>query len=89
LVETSHQRLDEIVHRLNFGVRERLSSFSTKVKGLDQRLKGSSLNRALKRGFVILRDKDGKSISSRSDLSSGQSLTATFADGDASLRVES
>ena len=89
LVEMSHQRLDEIVHRLNFGVRERLSSFSTKVKGLDQRLKGSSLNRALKRGFVILRDKDGKSISSRSDLSSGQSLTATFADGDASLRVES
>ena len=89
LVETLHQRLDEIVHRLNFGLKERLSNFSTKVDGLDQRLKGSSLNQTLKRGFAILRDKDGKPISSRSELISGQSLTATFADGDASLRVES
>jgi hypothetical protein len=36
-----------------------------------------------------MRDEEGKSVSSKSDLEPDQSVTATFADGDASLRVES
>jgi exonuclease VII large subunit len=59
------------------------------LESFGQRLEGSSLKRTLERGFVFMRDEEGKSVSSKSDLKPDQSVTATFADGDASLRVES
>ncbi len=89
LVETAHQRLDDVSDRLRVGVRERLGNLSLRLENLGQRLEGNSLTGTLKRGFSMIRDKDGNPVASKAELKPDQSVTATFADGDASLRVES
>jgi len=88
-IESAYQRLDDLEDRLGYVTKERLGRLSMQLESLGQRLDGSSLKKTLKRGFTFLRDQEGKSISSKSDLIQDQSVTATFADGDASLRVES
>ena len=88
-IESSYQRLDDLQDRLAYMTNESLARLAMKLESFGQRLDGSSLKKTLKRGFTFLRDQEGKSISSKSDLIQDQSVTATFADGDASLRVES
>ncbi len=88
-IESSYQRLDDLQDRLGYVTNESLARLAMKLESFGQRLDGSSLKKTLKRGFTFLRDQEGKSISSKSDLIQDQSVTATFADGDASLRVES
>ncbi|MBT5908768.1 MAG: exodeoxyribonuclease VII large subunit [Opitutae bacterium] len=88
-IESSYQRLDDLQDRLAYMTNESLARLAMKLESFGQRLDGSSLKKTLKRGFTFLRDEKGKSISSKSDLMQDQSVTATFADGDASLRVES
>ena len=88
-IESAYQRLDDLQDRLGYVTNESLARLAMKLESFGQRLEGSSLKRTLERGFAFLRDQEGKSISSKSDLIQDQSVTATFADGDASLRVES
>ena len=88
-IESSYQRLDDLQDRLAYMTNESLARLAMKLESFGQRLDGSSLKKTLKRGFTFLRDEKGKSISSKSDLMQDQTVTATFADGDASLRVES
>tara|TARA_Y100000588_G_scaffold373169_1_gene446638 strand:- start:218 stop:1423 length:1206 start_codon:yes stop_codon:yes gene_type:complete len=88
-IESAYQRLDDLQDRLGYVTKERLGRLSMQLESLGQRLDGSSLKKTLERGFTFLRDEKGKSISSKSDLKPDQSVTATFVDGDASLRVES
>ena len=88
-IESAYQRLDDLQDRLGYVTNESLARLAMKLESFGQRLDGSSLKKTLKRGFTFLRDQEGKSISSKSDLIQDQSVTATFADGDASLRVES
>ena len=88
-IESLYQRLDDLQDRLGYVTNESLARLAMKLESFGQRLDGSSLKKTLKRGFTFLRDQEGKSISSKSDLIQDQSVTATFADGDASLRVES
>jgi exodeoxyribonuclease VII large subunit len=88
-IESAYQRLDDLQDRLGYVTKERFARLAMQLESFGQRLEGSSLTKTLKRGFTFLRDQEGKSISSKSDLIQDQSVTATFADGDASLRVES
>ena len=88
-IESAYQCLDDLEDRFGYLTKERLERLSMQLESLGQRLEGSSLKKTLRRGFTFLRDQEGKSISSKSDLIQDQSVTATFADGDASLRVES
>ena len=88
-IESAYQRLDDLQDRLSYVTKERFGRLAMKLESFGQRLEGSSLKRTLERGFAFLRDEEGKSVSSKSDLQPNQSVTATFADGDASLRVES
>ena len=88
-IESAYQRLDDLQDRLGYMTNESLARLAMKLESFGQRLDGSSLKKTLKRGFTFLRDEKGKSISSKSDLMQDQTVTATFADGDASLRVES
>ena len=88
-IESAYQRLDDLQDRLGYVTNESLARLAMKLESFGQRLDGSSLKKTLRRGFTFLRDQEGKSISSKSDLIQDQSVTATFADGDAFLRVES
>ena len=59
-----------------------------RLHGLQQRLNGASPRSVLNRGFVIMRDPDGRPVMRRAGLRKGQKLGAEFADGVAPLRVE-
>ena len=89
LIESAYQRLDDLQDRLCYVTKETFGRLAMQLESFGQRLEGSSLKRTLERGFVFMRDEEGKFVSSKSDLKPDQSVTATFADGDASLRVES
>jgi exodeoxyribonuclease VII large subunit len=42
----------------------------------------------LNRGFVILRDENGKPVPKRIDVKAGEKLVAEFGDGTTAMRVE-
>jgi exodeoxyribonuclease VII large subunit len=42
----------------------------------------------LKRGFVVLRDEQGRPVTRRANLRKGQRLRAQFGDGEAGLRAD-
>ena len=88
LVENAHQRLDEWEERAGSVARERLSGWFLWLDSLELRLEGNSLAGTLKRGFSLLRDVEGKPVGKKADLKRGQSVSATFADGEATLWVE-
>jgi exodeoxyribonuclease VII large subunit len=53
-----------------------------------KRLQSVSPESVLKRGFVIVRDAEGKPVTRRAEVKKGQRLRAEFADGEAGLRAE-
>ncbi len=61
---------------------------SHKLLSLWKRLQGASPQSVLNRGFVIVRDHQGKPITRRAPLKTGQRLSTEFADGSADVRVE-
>lgn len=88
LVENAQLRLDELEERAVSMTRERLSRWFIRLDSLERRLEGNSLAGTLKRGFSLLRNEAGKPVGKKAELKSGQSVSATFADGEATLRVE-
>ena len=75
---------------------ERLSNIPSKifekparnVENLSRMLESLSFKKVLERGYAVLRGADGALVSTVSKLSEGQSVTATFKDGDAALEVK-
>ena len=61
---------------------------SHRLLSLWKRLQAASPKSVLKRGFVILRDEQGRPIPRRAGVRSGQRLTAEFGDGEAGLKAE-
>jgi exodeoxyribonuclease VII large subunit len=60
---------------------------SHRLLSLWKRLQAASPGSVLNRGFVIMRDADGKPVMRRAGLKSGQELSAEFADGAAKMNV--
>lgn len=58
------------------------------LKSLDSRLKQSSIQQTLKRGYAMVRTIDGKIISSKKPLKPGDKLVNQFVDGDITVQVE-
>jgi exodeoxyribonuclease VII large subunit len=61
---------------------------SHRLLSLWKRLQAASPESVLKRGFVILRDEQGRPVPRRAEVRSGQHLTAEFGDGQAGLTIE-
>jgi exodeoxyribonuclease VII large subunit len=61
---------------------------SHKLLALWKRLQGASPKSVLNRGFVIMRDEDGRAVARKKGVSSGQKLTAEFGDGTLPVRAE-
>jgi len=61
---------------------------SHRLLSLWKRLQAASPESVLKRGFVILRDEQGRPVPRRAGVWSGQRLIAKFGDGEAGLRIE-
>ena len=66
----------------------RIQQESHRLLALWKRLQSVSPDSVLKRGFVILRDEQGRPIPRRAGLKAGQRLRAQFGDGDAGLRAD-
>ena len=87
-IEAAFECLNSLENRMARASGVALANHARRLESLGHRLEGNSLISTLGRGFSLIRDEGGKSISSKADLRQDQQVTATFADGDASLRVE-
>jgi exodeoxyribonuclease VII large subunit len=87
--EMKRSRLAEMRSRLAQRSPEaRVQLESHRLLSLEKRLQAASPKSVLKRGFVILRDEQGRPIPRRAGVRSGQRLTAEFGDGEAGLKAE-
>jgi exodeoxyribonuclease VII large subunit len=81
-VQGRRQRLTEVAGMLRErSPQRRVESESQRLLALWKRLQAASPSSVLNRGFVIMRDADGKPVQRRNDVKKGQALAAEFADG--------
>ena len=66
----------------------RVQQESQRLLGLWKRLQSVSPEATLKRGFVIVRDEQGRPVTRRADVKAGQRLRAQFGDGEAGMRAD-
>jgi exodeoxyribonuclease VII large subunit len=66
----------------------RLPLAAQRLESLGKRLQAASPASVLHRGFVILRDEQGRPLLRRAQVRAGQRVAAEFADGSAPLRAE-
>jgi exodeoxyribonuclease VII large subunit len=66
----------------------RLPLAAQRVHALGKRLQAASPASVLNRGFVVMRDEQGKPVMRRKAVRAGQRLAAEFADGTAPMRAE-
>jgi exodeoxyribonuclease VII large subunit len=81
------QRLDDLVRRGNAAQAHRLALSSANLRGLGQRLGALDPLGVLKRGYAVLSSKDGKIVSSKGQVASGDDLRARVHDGEFEVRV--
>ena len=66
----------------------RIQQESHRLLALWKRLQSASPESVLKRGFVVLRDEDGRPVTRRAAVRAGQRLRAQFGDGETGLRAD-
>ena len=66
----------------------RVESESQRLLALWKRLQAASPASVLHRGFVIMRDEDGKPVQKKTAVRKGQRLAAEFADGTVAVKAE-
>jgi exodeoxyribonuclease VII large subunit len=88
-VQERRRELAEAAANLERLSPERCVEFeSHRLLSLWKRLQAASPGSVLNRGFVIMRDAEGKPVMRRAGLKSGQELSAEFADGAARMRLQ-
>ncbi len=81
-VQDQRQRLSEVASLLRErSPQRRVESESQRLLALWKRLQAASPASVLNRGFVIMRDADGKPVQKKAAVQKGQRLDAEFADG--------
>ena len=81
-VQDHRQRLSEVASLLRErSPQRRVESESQRLLALWKRLQAASPASVLNRGFVIMRDADGKPVQKKAAVQKGQRLNAEFADG--------
>jgi exodeoxyribonuclease VII large subunit len=66
----------------------RIQQESHRLLALWNRLQSVSPESVLKRGFVVLRDEQGRPVTRRAEVKADQRLRAQFSDGEAGLRAD-
>lgn len=88
-VQTRRQRLTEVAAMLRErSPQRRVESESQRLLALWKRLQAASPASVLNRGFVIMRDADGKPVQKKAAVRKGQRLAAEFADGTVAVKAE-
>ena len=87
-IQTEHQTLDELVHKVNAVQAHRLALATTRTQGMTQRLDALNPESVLRRGFAILTRKDDGSLVSRTaQVTRGDDLHVHIQDGGLDVRV--
>ena len=79
--------LRSLFPRLDRATRSTVEKAQARVEHCSRRLINASPSRILKRGFVLVRDEEGKLVSRRSGIEKGQPLTNQFSDGEIKVEV--
>jgi exodeoxyribonuclease VII large subunit len=88
-VQTRRQRLTEVAGLLRErSPQRRVESESQRLLALWKRLQAASPASVLNRGFVIMRDADGKPVQTKAAVKKGQRLAAEFADGSVPVKAD-
>ena len=88
-VQARRQRLSEVRSLLRErSPQRRVESESQRLLALWKRLQAASPASVLNRGFVIMRDEDGKPVQKKAAVQKGQRLAAEFADGTVPVKAE-
>jgi len=83
------QQLSEMRARFaQYSPEKRVQSESQRLLALWKRLQSASPASVLNRGFVLMRDSDGRPVSRRAGVRAGQRLSAEFGDGSLPVRAE-
>jgi len=86
-IQTEMQCLDDLIRRGNAAQTHSLALAAANLKGLGQRLGALDPLGVLKRGYAVLSDKDGRVVSSKGQVASGDELRARVQDGEFDIRV--
>tara|TARA_B100001248_G_scaffold220746_1_gene176584 strand:+ start:26093 stop:27301 length:1209 start_codon:yes stop_codon:yes gene_type:complete len=86
-LENAYLRLDDIAERLDKIPQNYLESQEKRLSHLEQRLKPMRLEDTLARGFVIVRDSEGRPITRKAALEGQEQLVNQFSDGSVKVRL--
>ncbi len=86
-IESLHQYLDDLENRKSRVIEEIIKLNNYKIISLDKRLQSNSLNSILSRGFSYIKTENNKLVHSPDMLSTNDSVTAYFKDGNKNLTV--
>jgi exodeoxyribonuclease VII large subunit len=87
-IQSDIQRIDELDHRLGATIQHRLQLARTQVTGLLQRMASLSPSAVLERGYAIVTNGSGQTISSVDQVRIGEALNVQVSDGDFGVQVE-
>jgi exodeoxyribonuclease VII large subunit len=87
-ISLAHQSLNHLERRLTRAAKVDQNTKSEHLIHLQKRLENSSLNATLRRGYAVLKSKNGAIVSSTTDSQENDQLTAQLKDGEITLRVE-
>jgi exodeoxyribonuclease VII large subunit len=87
-IQSNLQWIDELDHRLGATVQHRLQLARTQLAGLIQFLASLNPSAVLERGYAILTNQAGKTISRVAQVSRGEALNAKVSDGEFGVRVD-
>jgi exodeoxyribonuclease VII large subunit len=87
-INSNMQRVDELEHHLSATIQHRLQLDQTHLKGLSQHIAALSPMAVLERGYAIVTNRVGQSISKVSQVGKGEALTVQVSDGDFDVHVD-
>lgn len=86
-LKVASSSLRSLLPRLERAAGSTLEKSRDRVEHCSKRLLNASPSRILKRGFVLVRDEEGKLVPRKSGIERGQSLTNQFSDGEIKVEV--
>jgi exodeoxyribonuclease VII large subunit len=87
-IQSDIQRIDELDHRLGANIQHRLQLARTHLNGTLLHMAALSPTAVLERGYAIVTNRVGQTISRVGQVSGGESLTVQVSDGDFNVHVD-
>jgi exodeoxyribonuclease VII large subunit len=87
-IQSDIQRVDELDHRLGAIIQHRLQLAQTHLRGLIQHMTALSPTAVLERGYAIVTNQVGQTISHVGQVHTGEALEVQVSDGDFNVHVD-